>query len=341
VGAVAAEVESLDSRCTEPESTWGVPEAQQHAAYDRHGGDGHRHPAADRSEQWQPCGFPPANFAPFGMPACWGLPGDAYASTSPPWMHPMHFYGMPQQGHSQEFEAERLEAHAKQLEAYARQLAEAAKQARERENPAQQRHGGRHNQHHHHHHFDRFPETHGTYDAFNSWGGDYQDGASSGDPYAFPQGARCVRSVQERSAEADEVWRKQTLGAHLAELRDHDPSCIFIVRRLGTLGFQSRELLLAHYALFGEVSQVLVPHSKAIRDRNAKAQHLRIRPGSFGFVVMGDLETCQRVLGLGKEQDVSGQRVVVEPFRRVAQTKATSTGAEDGLEGELAEYQYA
>jgi len=99
--------------------------------------------------------------------------------------------------------------------------------------------------------------------------------------------------------------------------------------------------LLAHYTLFGEVSQVLVPHSKAIRDRNAKAQHLRIRPGSFGFVVMGDPETCQRVLDLGKEQEVSGQRVVVEPFRRVAQSKAMSSGAEDGLEGELAEYQYA
>lgn len=123
---------------------------------------------------------------------------------------------------------------------------------------------------------------------------------------------------QRPLASSRKVWRKQTLGAHLAELKGQDPNCVFIVRRLGSMGFQSDELLAEHYSRYGEVVEVLVPHSKAVRDRGARSQHLRIRPGSLGFVVMGSPEAARQALESGAEQDVGGHKVIVEAFRRVA-----------------------
>lgn len=221
-------------------------------------------------------------------------------------------------------EIEALEARARQLEFCANRLADAARCVRNKD-PCERRHDLQ---------VSECPSLHGKRGSFqqqrhqaasHAWPRrkplmqnepKERLAASSSEPQRFPMQAWCFRHVLEKSTLSDDVWRQQTLGAHLAELRDHDPSCIFIVRRLAPLGFQSRDVLFAHFSRFGVVTQVLVPHSKAVRDRSAKTQHLRIRPGSFGFVVMADREFCQQVFAEGREHSVLGHQVTVEAFKR-------------------------
>jgi len=136
-----------------------------------------------------------------------------------------------------------------------------------------------------------------------------------------------------------DAQRKETLGMHLTDMQTEDPRCVFIVRRITSMGFQSQEILTMHFSRYGEVSRVLVAHSKVKPFRNNPTAQPRIRPGSLGFVVMKTAESVELILAGGKEQTVAGVLICVQRFeqpakpregRAVSTTDSTSAGDTPG-----------
>lgn len=106
-----------------------------------------------------------------------------------------------------------------------------------------------------------------------------------------------------------------TLRDYLSELRHTDPERIFTARHISKLGFRSRDILQNHYSHYGEVSRVLVAHSKVRPFRDSGGQ-FRTRPGGLGLVVMSDPAAVRTILALGEEQCVLGQQIRVQRFQR-------------------------
>jgi hypothetical protein len=143
-----------------------------------------------------------------------------------------------------------------------------------------------------------------------------------------------IPGMQSLSDRTSGVWAEQargempkdsdhlpndTVSSHLRLVYKEDSRCVFVVRRITSLGFQSDDVLAMHYSRFGQVRRVLVPQSKV------KAQHSRrretkwrIRPGSIGFVVMVDSQSVDRILRAGREQMMAGTSIIVEQFQPAA-----------------------
>jgi hypothetical protein len=113
-----------------------------------------------------------------------------------------------------------------------------------------------------------------------------------------------------------------TFKGQLRALDDVEPSRVLVVRKIHKLGFSSEILLALHYSRFGLVQELMVPRrqAKPFRSRGQPAAEAvsRLRPGAMGFVVMADAACTQRILEEGKEQEVAGESITVEPFVPVA-----------------------
>eukprot|EP00434_Breviolum_minutum_P024609 symbB.v1.2.021732.t1/scaffold1896.1/size96813/3 len=120
--------------------------------------------------------------------------------------------------------------------------------------------------------------------------------------------------AEKASLHAD---KKSTLGMHLTQLQTEDPKCVFIARRINGMGFQSKDVLSAHYEQYGRVVKVLVAHSKVKPFRRQGAQS-RIRPGSLGFIVMDSPQSVEKILAHGANQTVAGHNISVERFEKIA-----------------------
>jgi hypothetical protein len=120
-------------------------------------------------------------------------------------------------------------------------------------------------------------------------------------------------AIQEEGQ--SQSMHKDTLRSHLTEVSMEDPACIFIARRINKLGFRSREVLRQHYAQYGEVSRVLVAHSKVKPFRDAYGQ-LRTRPGGLGLIVMKTVADVLTILAVGEEHIVAGHQIRVQAFER-------------------------
>jgi len=122
-----------------------------------------------------------------------------------------------------------------------------------------------------------------------------------------------------------------TLGEAVRALMQEDAGCMFLVRGVNALGFESEELLRSHYSGYGQVRRVLVVHSKArCWSGGTLSSRTRLRPGSMAFVVMEDPDVVERIIyQVGREQTVAGKRVRVERFER--STFVESGGASTSL----------
>lgn len=110
-----------------------------------------------------------------------------------------------------------------------------------------------------------------------------------------------------------------TMGEAVRALTQEDTGCLFLVRRVNALGFESEELLRSHYSSYGRVRRVLVVHSRSRcwSGSGTLSSRMRLRPGSMAFVVMEDPVVVERIIcQVGREQTVAGKRVRVERFAR-------------------------
>merc|ERR1719247_3449685 len=118
--------------------------------------------------------------------------------------------------------------------------------------------------------------------------------------------------AQNRSPPAEDSM--QTLRTHLRALTNVEPDCVFLVRKINRLGFDSPKTLGAHYSRYGTVENVLVAHSHVKSQNRHHAP--RLRPSGLGFVVMGEKEAVDAILQEGPEQMIAGQRIRVHVFTR-------------------------
>jgi len=107
----------------------------------------------------------------------------------------------------------------------------------------------------------------------------------------------------------------ETLRKHLQLLQTKDPRCIFIVRKINRLGFDSPTLLKQHYMKHGVVEAVLVAHSR-VRCQNRSLVPWRLRPSGLGFVVMQDASDVEAILAQGQIQTVRDACIRLSPFNK-------------------------
>merc|ERR1719436_1438630 len=68
-----------------------------------------------------------------------------------------------------------------------------------------------------------------------------------------------------KPAKCETSMNDNALSASLSWLRNHDQSCIFVVRGVNKLGFESSIVVEKHFMMYGNVERVFVAHSKATR----------------------------------------------------------------------------
>eukprot|EP00448_Togula_jolla_P015872 CAMPEP_0170593014 /NCGR_PEP_ID=MMETSP0224-20130122/13221_1 /TAXON_ID=285029 /ORGANISM="Togula jolla, Strain CCCM 725" /LENGTH=1013 /DNA_ID=CAMNT_0010916937 /DNA_START=77 /DNA_END=3118 /DNA_ORIENTATION=- len=138
-------------------------------------------------------------------------------------------------------------------------------------------------------------------------------------------------SLQQSMGNWCNLERGSTLGSHLTELKSEDPRRVFIVRRIGSMGFFSQDLLAKHYSQYGEVRSVRVAHSK-VKPFSCRGSTQRVRPGSLGFIVMSKTSAVEKILSIGRDQVVAGHHIQVFVFER-STNEGTSTSTSAGGSG--------
>jgi hypothetical protein len=123
-----------------------------------------------------------------------------------------------------------------------------------------------------------------------------------------------------------------TMKAHLRALRMENPEAVIVTRRINKLGFESGNILRAHFSQYGEVKHVCVCHSHVKRP----GKPLRFRPAGMGFVVMGSPEIVSDILTDGAEQVVAGVAVQI---RALEQRNAPQTASPNDLNSMIKDFE--
>jgi len=107
-----------------------------------------------------------------------------------------------------------------------------------------------------------------------------------------------------------------TLKSHLKEVNSGNQACIFVARKIQTLGFHAHKKLREHYSQYGEVTRVLIANRKlkGIADSHGRIGLPRTRPGSLGLIVMKSEASVRKILAGGEDQHVAGHLIRVEEF---------------------------
>jgi len=113
-------------------------------------------------------------------------------------------------------------------------------------------------------------------------------------------GGGCLNNPSQHS---DHISLKEQLQA----LEQEDVRCVFVVRRLAKLGFDSADKLALYFMPYGDVKSVHVPR--------AWSQGKFWRAGSVGFVVMRSAEAVCAIMQGGPAHIVCGVVITVHPFR--------------------------
>merc|ERR1719482_665597 len=112
--------------------------------------------------------------------------------------------------------------------------------------------------------------------------------------------------AQEADETAQAIANSSSLNGSLCDnlhdLEKYAPGCIFLVRRINRLGFESRPILYQHFSKYGYVERVLVPLSD-VKSRSGAGR--RLRPSGIGFIVMTREYEVQAILADGPNQIIN------------------------------------
>jgi len=103
-----------------------------------------------------------------------------------------------------------------------------------------------------------------------------------------------------------------SLRQDLELLRQRQPECVIIVRKIKKLGFESPQILDDHFSQYGEVKELLVAHSHV--KPTSKRPNGRVRPAALGFVVMATPEGTHNAFKGGTNQIIGDVSVELAPF---------------------------
>lgn len=100
----------------------------------------------------------------------------------------------------------------------------------------------------------------------------------------------------------------------LKSLENVDPQCVFQVRNIQALGFESPELLRSHFEAYGEVEEIFLSNA------HEKSPDLptgnRLRPSGMAFIKMFSADDAQRIIAEGEHHVVAGSPIVVRKFQQ-------------------------
>jgi len=131
-------------------------------------------------------------------------------------------------------------------------------------------------------------------------------------PLAEKPGCKTKGNGKSGSKTSKKPTVDETLRTNLRDLTLLDPTRVLVVRRIHTLGLDSRTVLEAHFSQFGTVESVLAGHSKGKSIfRNGAA---RVRPARLGFVLMTSAEAVEAALASGAEHEVKGAMICASRF---------------------------
>merc|ERR1719236_149841 len=105
----------------------------------------------------------------------------------------------------------------------------------------------------------------------------------------------------------------RSMRKEIETLKKYPEKRVLIIRKIKALGFESSEILKAHFGQFGVVSEVIVPHSFTKPGPQRKLG--RIRPGVMGFVVMETTDGADAAIATGESQILQspkGESVTVQ-----------------------------
>merc|ERR1719324_1477955 len=114
------------------------------------------------------------------------------------------------------------------------------------------------------------------------------------------------------------------IATHLNELQEEDPSKIVIVRKINRLGFDSAEILKAHFERFGPVNKVRLSNAHAKQPGNSF--RFRVRPSGIAFLLFEDAEAAAKALAAGDSQIIANVEVFVRGFERRQDDQNSSLG---------------
>jgi len=102
------------------------------------------------------------------------------------------------------------------------------------------------------------------------------------------------------------------IATHLNGLEEKNPACILFARQISKLGFDSAEILKAHFEKYGPVETVLLSNSHS---KSCSAPFpVRVRPSGMGFVVMQQPDGLAEALAEGETHVVDGIEVKEQAF---------------------------
>jgi hypothetical protein len=104
------------------------------------------------------------------------------------------------------------------------------------------------------------------------------------------------------------------IATQLNELQSEDPDKLLIVKKINRLGFDSADILKAHFEQFGPVEKVRL--SNAHTKDAGTSHHVRLRPSGIAFVLFKSSEAAAQVLAEGDTQSIHGLEVYVRGFER-------------------------
>lgn len=137
----------------------------------------------------------------------------------------------------------------------------------------------------------------------------------------WPQGSRdpaleqqeCVQK-KDKKARRSKRGNVLLIATALNELAEEDPTKIVIVRKIYRLGFDSAEILKAHFERFGPVNKVRLSNAHAKQPGNSLG--FRVRPSGIAFLLFEDAEAAARALAAGDSQVIANVEVFVRGFER-------------------------
>lgn len=114
------------------------------------------------------------------------------------------------------------------------------------------------------------------------------------------------------STEGEEL----SLRSYLKYLQQLSSGRILLARRINRLGFDSADVLAAHFARYGRVAHVFVPRSRSVARSQSHRPFVRRRPSGIGFVVMDEDGAVDAIFQDGETHCVAGVAVQLQRFQR-------------------------
>jgi len=142
------------------------------------------------------------------------------------------------------------------------------------------------------------------------------------------------KSGAARAPNVANVTEENTLHSNLQKLGSIDSKRVFMVRKIGKLGFNSPEVLKTYFSKFGTIEEVLVSHSidKRNVDPDDPQATPEVRPAGIGFIVMANADDVVSIFQHGLVHQVLGVDISLTAYEHHDPTKVMRNESKYGVQ---------